>query len=219
MIIQVNRRTVIVFDLDDTLYNEIDFLISAYKHIARSISIKDEKKIFATMFSHYRNGNNVFEYLAKKYNHTTAQLIEDYRSHLPQIQLRPDLPELLQLIRMYDGKIGIITDGRAQTQKNKIKALGLESLIDTYVISEEIGAEKPSKKAFLEIQKKLAGDVYYYIGDNFTKDFIAPKMLGWKTIALIDNGKNIHHSSHLKLEEANKPDEYIYNFNEIHLKQ
>jgi putative hydrolase of the HAD superfamily len=33
---------------------------------------------------------------------------------------------------------------------------------------------------------------YYYIGDNPAKDFQAPNHLGWTTICLLDDGRNIH---------------------------
>ena len=33
---------------------------------------------------------------------------------------------------------------------------------------------------------------YTYIGDNIIKDFISPNALGWRTICLKDDGRNIH---------------------------
>jgi putative hydrolase of the HAD superfamily len=33
---------------------------------------------------------------------------------------------------------------------------------------------------------------YYYIGDNPAKDFVAPNRLGWNTVCLLDDGRNIH---------------------------
>jgi putative hydrolase of the HAD superfamily len=33
---------------------------------------------------------------------------------------------------------------------------------------------------------------YYYVGDNTSKDFVAPNRLGWTTICLLDDGRNIH---------------------------
>ena len=38
MILETNN--VVVFDLDDTLYNEVDFLISAYKEISIKIAVE-----------------------------------------------------------------------------------------------------------------------------------------------------------------------------------
>jgi len=36
----MSRKKVIIFDLDDTLYNEIEFLKSAYFQIAKEVSVK-----------------------------------------------------------------------------------------------------------------------------------------------------------------------------------
>ena len=33
---------------------------------------------------------------------------------------------------------------------------------------------------------------FIYVGDNVKKDFITPNALGWKTICLKDDGRNIH---------------------------
>jgi len=37
---------------------------------------------------------------------------------------------------------------------------------------------------------------YYYIGDNFNKDFYAPNILGWTTIGVLNSGNNIHSQNH-----------------------
>ena len=39
-------------------------------------------------------------------------------------------------------EMGIITNGRSETQRLKIKALGIEELIDVLLISDEIGLKK-----------------------------------------------------------------------------
>ena len=81
--------------------------------------------------------------------------------------------------------MGIITDGRSKTQRNKILALGLEQWISesNWIISEEIEAEKPNEKGYL---------MYYYVGNNPKKDFKGANELGWTTICLLDSGEEIH---------------------------
>ena len=61
MDIKVNNNTVIVFDLDDTLYNELDYLKSAYQHIAQQLEPKDWKSLYVLMLSFYRCKKNVFD--------------------------------------------------------------------------------------------------------------------------------------------------------------
>ena len=217
MNIKVDSNTVVVFDLDDTLYNELDFLISAYKEIATYIDRKKTEKIFSVMFSLYRNDQNVFEYLSDVYPVKKEALLGIYRNHIPLIKLNSSTYNLLNEIHSNCGKLAILTDGRSLTQRNKLEALGIENIFDYVSVSEEIKAVKPSLKGFQLIEDKFKRSNYYYIGDNLNKDFIAPNKLGWKSICLIDNGKNIHHQSQLNLGKEKEPKEYIYSLSEIRI--
>ncbi len=82
-------------------------------------------------------------------------------------------------------KIGIITDGRPERQKEKIKALGLKA--DEVIITDELGGiqyRKPNIKAFELMQHRLqiAYKKMVYIGDNISKDFRVPKKLEMNVI-------------------------------------
>lgn len=198
MDLKVDQNTVVVFDLDDTLYNEIDFLKSAYKYIANTIEPGSWQKLYAQMFSLYRNGENVFDFLVQCHGQSKENLLETYRNHFPDIEPFPGVIELFNRIKSYHGKIAIITDGRSLTQQNKIKALGIEPLVDFRVISEEIGSEKPNQKNFLAVEEYFKRSSYFYIADNVKKDFDAPKALKWKCILLKDNGLNIHPYNNLQ---------------------
>ena len=50
MDIRIDNSTAIVFDLDDTLYNEIEYLKSAYAHIASHLDQKNWKPLFRKNF-------------------------------------------------------------------------------------------------------------------------------------------------------------------------
>ena len=197
MDIQINEKTVVVFDLDDTLYNELDFLISAYKEIADYLEDKNSKELFSIMFSLYRNKKNAFEYLEKVYNVSKEKLISLYINHMPNIKLSVGALDLINNIKKRKGKVALITDGRSVTQRNKIESLGLNNMLDFISISEEIGYSKPSEKSFLLIEDYFKLDNYFYIADNHKKDFFAPNKLKWTTIEVLDNGKNIHSNSYL----------------------
>lgn len=73
-------------------------------------------------------------------------------------------------------KIGIITDGRVEGQKNKIVALGLNNIVDDIIITDELGGiefRKPNDIAFRVMQEKwqIPFEKMIYIGDNPAKDF------------------------------------------------
>ncbi|MBO3097903.1 HAD family hydrolase [Gelidibacter pelagius] len=215
MDIKIDLGTVVVFDLDDTLYNELDFLKSAYQSIASLLEPKDWKPLYSKMFSLYRCDINVFEFISIAYNIEIGQLVEMYRNHHPNIQLFDGVLDVFDAIKSKDGKIGIITDGRSKTQRAKLESLAILDYLDGIVISEEIGFEKPNLANFKAIENSISGNVYYYIADNLKKDFIAPNALGWKSVALIDNGKNIHYESHKHSDSHNLPQDFILNFKEI----
>ena len=217
MTIKVNSQTAIVFDLDDTLYNEIDFLKSAYKEIAIKLAPDSWQFLYANLLSLYRNKKNVFEYISDNYGLTTDELIHSYRNHMPNIQAFDGVLKLMALIKAKEGKIGIITDGRSRTQRNKIKALGFSEYVDHIVISEEIGSEKPDENNFLAIESKLNCSVNYYIADNIKKDFLAPKKRGWNTIGLLDNGLNIHSNAYQFQEKKYLPENFISAISELQL--
>ena len=90
--------------------------------------------------------------------------------------------------------LGLITDGRSISQRNKIKALGLDRWFDNenIIISEETQSEKIEEPNFRHFVKKYRGAEFTYVGDNPKKDFIVPNRLGWKTVMLKDDGRNIH---------------------------
>ena len=218
MDLKVDHNTVIVFDLDDTLYNELDFLKSAYKEIALFLAPDDWKRLYSTMFSFYRSKINVFEYLANEYNAEIGLLVETYRNHYPDIKLFNGVLEIFDAIKSKNGKIGIITDGRSNTQRSKLESLGILNYIDKIIISEEFGSEKPNLANFKEIENSLPGNIYYYLADNLKKDFIAPNSLGWKSVGLMDNGMNIHFESYKYVFTDNLPHDFIFDFEELVIK-
>ncbi len=186
----IMKTKALVLDLDDTLYSELDYLKSAYKFIASKIS-ENPSDLFIQMFMQYKQGVNVFYNLSKDYKVDISILLDWYRFHEPKIQLYPDVLEiLLDFSHIY--KFALITDGRSKTQRNKISALGIENFLESLVISEEIGSEKPNCQNYERVMKDLNCDQYIYIGDNLKKDFITAKSLGWITVCLKDQGQNIH---------------------------
>lgn len=193
------NKVVVVFDLDDTIYKEIDFLESAYQEIAETIAPivgVQPNELSDKMFQLYQEGENVFEYLTNKYSlpYNMNDLLQKYREHYPKIQLKDEHKEILEGLKARNITIGILTDGRSITQRNKIKALGLYDYVmpNDIIISEEFGYGKPSVEGYEHFMKSYPDASYFYIGDNPKKDFIAPNRLGWTTICLRDNGKNIH---------------------------
>ena len=194
MILKVDSQHFLVLDLDDTIYKELEFLRSGYRHIASLLEPKLNKNIYGEMFSWYSRGLNTFDKIKQKYNPpmTIQELVYEYRSHFPDISL--DISEAVFFRELNDIgiRLGLITDGRSKSQRNKLKALCIEGIFEDILISEEFGTEKPHRNNFAFFSEKYPNFNFIYIGDNFNKDFITPKKMGWITIGLLDDGRNIH---------------------------
>ena len=194
------KHKVVVFDLDDTLYKEIDFLKSAYHHIASLVSNVNapEDEVYQLMLNTYLQGGNAFETVVKTYSFhlfTVQWMVETYRNHKPHISLDGDTRDTLDRLKAKGIILGIISDGRLVQQRNKIEALGLKEFIDeeNIIINDVEKLYKPDRRSFLYFMKKYGEDYdYWYIGDNTKKDFVAPNSLGWTTVCLLDDGRNIH---------------------------
>ena len=219
MEIKTNDRSFFIFDLDDTLYPEISYLQSAYRHIAGILEQDLQVNLYDEMISRYRNRENVFGWLTSQYQSkieylTTDWLLGEYRGHMPAITLNAETDQFLQQVRQRAIATGLITDGRSITQRNKLKALGLAQFFADVIISEEFGSEKPNEKNFTFFQQKYPGKEFYFFGDNTSKDFIVPVKLGWTTICLKDTGSHIHKQD---FERQPQPAYTITSFRDIKL--
>lgn len=179
---------VVIFDLDDTLYSEKEYVKSGYAAIGNEFA--NIKGMSTKLWKAFLEKRNSIDYVLNEEKMLTEEnrnkALEIYRNHFPKIHLYDGVREMLVQISKTK-KIGLITDGRPIGQRNKIKALNLENYIQEIIITDELGGiefRKPNLKAFELMQRKMQEPFkrIVYIGDNVNKDFIAPQKLGMKTI-------------------------------------
>jgi putative hydrolase of the HAD superfamily len=194
MILTIPKNAFFVFDLDDTLYKEIDYLSSAYRKIATALQPRIGHDIYAEMLQLYKNGKSTFDVIKDKYSVTmrVEEMVSIYRFHEPEITLSPGAEELLLSLHRQFIPMGLLTDGRGHSQRKKLTALNIDRFFQVVIISEEFGSEKPTPANYTEFSDRYPGHTFFYVADNVNKDFIAPNQLGWTTIALNDDGSNIH---------------------------
>ena len=197
-----------VFDLDDTLFKERDFVTSSFKVIAREADrrgIISYEKALAILCAG-RDGGMAFSSLAEEVaarapgcGLTEEWMVNTYRTHTPDIKLDDATESVLAALGARAETLGLITDGRSNTQRAKIKALGLERFIEprNILVSGETGFDKTHREPFdMIMMRNPAERRYVYVGDNSAKDFIWPNKLGWLTVQLDDaDGVNIHPQS------------------------
>ena len=193
-------KKVVVFDLDDTLYKEIDFLKSAFRHIAFLVSNVNvsEKEVYQMLIDTYYQGGNAFETVIRQYGFRLFDfewMLSVYRNHKPCIKMDFDTKRTLDELKSAGVIMGIISDGRLLQQQNKIDSLGLSEYMDAcdIIINSEVNRFKPDERCYRYFMDRYGEDSdYCYVGDNISKDFITPNTLGWSTICLLDDGRNIH---------------------------
>ena len=193
---------VVLFDLDDTLFSEKEYIKSGFDQIQKFYPhIPDFSR---KLWNAFMSKKNPIDYILQKENMSCEKerCIDIYRRHKPILHLYPGVREMLARIKKIK-RLGIITDGRVDGQKAKIEALGLCD--EYYIITDELGGtqfRKPNIRAF-EIAKEHFGVSYskmVYVGDNINKDGIAPCILGmefiyFKNIEGIYYNKNIYRSN------------------------
>lgn len=175
----------VIFDLDDTLFSEKEYIKSGYKAVSEYLNGDFED----TLWNAFENGEPAIDVLLKEIGRLgdKENVLEVYRNHIPDIHLYEGVVDLIHSLKQKKFKVGIITDGRPEGQKNKIHALGLDDLVDDVIITDELGGKqfrKPCDIAFRIMQLKwmINASEIVYVGDNISKDFRALIQLGMRGI-------------------------------------
>jgi putative hydrolase of the HAD superfamily len=203
------RRRCIVFDLDDTLYLERDYVRSGFTFVGRwaaeelgLASFGDEAwKLFE---NGWRNG--VFEAVLRNYGRDpepslVARLVNIYRAHSPEISLLPDAEYCLKEVGS-TVLTGLITDGTPSRQSAKCRRLGLQERLRLIVCTGIWGMDfgKPHIRAFEFFEGQFGRDcTFVYVADNPLKDFQAPIAMGWKTVR-VRRAQGLHYHIECALE-------------------
>jgi putative hydrolase of the HAD superfamily len=133
----------IIFDLDNTLYRESDYVHSGLMHVTSQL-YSGTLTVFNKMMKLYTSGSKqIFgDFLRDSGTYSREKEMEMvylYRSHVPKI--KPFTWVVPFLKELGDKKIstGILTNGRAIQQSNKLKALGILNYVDRYIIADIMG--------------------------------------------------------------------------------
>jgi putative hydrolase of the HAD superfamily len=185
----------VVFDLDDTLYAERDYVFSGFDAVARwaerdlGIPHKEASSELHSLFEAGVRGDTFNRWLtAHGYSEAAVpELVHEYRSHEPRITPFDDGLELLERLRLVH-RLALVTDGDSSVQRRKLKALGLTDAFDVVILTDEWGEEhwKPSSRAFTAVLEKfgITGGEAAYVADNPLKDFHGARRAGMWTIRL-----------------------------------
>lgn len=196
---------VVIFDLDDTLYDYETININAIEELRQftCTKLKISKELFDKAFKWGREQTKLkmpecasqhnriiycqktLEYLGINPVSYALEMYEVYwASMLQNMQLNRGIKEVFDFLKGNNIKIAICTDLTTHIQHRKLKKLGIAEYIDCIVCSEEVGEEKPSPKMFRSVLDKLKVEAAQaiYVGDSFEKDVIGASNLGIRTL-------------------------------------
>lgn len=195
----------LIFDVDDTLYDQIQPFERA---LERHIEVAREQ-IEPLYLSFRRYADEVFEATAigkmsLKDSHiyrmkhaledfgyqvsdATALAIQiDYDYFQGQIELSPVFPEIFSWCQAQGIAMGIITNGPYRHQLRKIRTMGLVNWfeLEHVLISGQVGITKPDPAIFQLMEERLGmpGEDICYLGDSFENDVVGAKAANWKAI-------------------------------------
>ena len=184
-----------IFDLDDTLYDERQYVESGFRAVARygqqhwKLTSSASFNTMIDTLDKYGRGA-VFNRWLAPYGLATRsnikQCITTYRLHKPDITMPR---KHLDLLRKLPQPLYLVTDGNKVVQANKISALNIEPYFKRVFITHRFGVRhaKPSTYCFERIRQaeKCEWKDMLYIGDNPAKDFVNLNKLGMHTVRVL----------------------------------
>ncbi|WP_313469103.1 HAD family hydrolase [Carnobacterium sp.] len=222
----------IVFDVDDTLYDQLIPFKTAFYHTIQKVSPEKMARIYQLsrmkseeLFEQSETGEMSklemqiiriqyacikFDISLNKEQATHFQKV--YQQEQQKITLYPEVKVLLNKLSEKNHKLVLLTNGPLVHQQNKISRLGLSKWISAnhIFISGSMACAKPDKKAFEFVEHKLriGKEKPIFIGDSYRNDIVGGKNAGW-TVIWLNNRFN-------KFEEHMvRPDRIVYDLDEL----
>lgn len=187
---------ILIFDMDDTLYPEFDFVKQGFKHVANFVEetfgLSSESVYESLLDIHHEHGRGqVFDIFLKRQGifslRTVKKCLAIYRYSVPNITLPDSTVEVLN--RFASRKLYLVTDGNKIVQVKKANALGLQSFFTKCFFTHMYGKRhaKPSIYCFEKIAalEKTNFQELIYVGDDPNKDFVALNERGGLTIRVL----------------------------------
>ena len=187
---------VYVLDLDDTLYDERQFveggLRAAAAHMAKAWDIPARAALKLMREELAANGRGrLFDVVLDTHGLHSKQRVREclaaYRSHAPNLRLHADAKRFLERLR--GRAIYVVTDGNPRVQRRKARALGLHRIAKRVMPTWQYGRgrSKPSPHVFLRIAaaEGVRPSQIIHVADNPHKDFVKLKPLGFRTVRVL----------------------------------
>ncbi|GAB2558632.1 HAD family hydrolase [Gracilibacillus alcaliphilus] len=228
----------IIFDVDDTLYDQAQsFHRTFHRHISDNYSYEEIDKVYRAsrkyseqLFDQSEAGEiTVYQWQTERFRmachdfgmEMSTQQAETfdrgYKEEQSNIQLFPEVRQLLDELFQQGKQLAILTNGEEQRQMLKIKQLQLMKWIpdDHIFISGSYGVAKPNKAIFDIVAEGLQcnPEQTIYVGDSYEKDMVGAKQLNWHTVWMNHRHhpatKSVHENVNVEVHHADQLLDYF----------
>lgn len=195
------RLEAVLFDIDDTLFPTSDFARRARRNAVRAmiaagvdapeeVLLRELEEVIAEFSSNYdyhfdklltRIGAGALRHQNRALV-VASGVVAYHDTKFREIAPFEDVAPLLSDLRAAGTRLGVVTNGWAVKQAEKLVRLGLADHFDAdaIFISDQIGISKPNPKLYARALSALNLDPTnaMYVGDHPTHDIAPPRSLG-----------------------------------------
>ena len=191
----------VLFDLDGTLYDrdELVRVVAAAQfdefreHLAGADKNAFVDRVFALDAHGYKDRAALYSEVIAEFGLEAAlanQLERDFTTrYFTSCSATPDTIDTLRLLKAHGLKVGVITNGAARLQSEKLLALGLSDYFDAVLISEAEGVRKPDAEIFRRALERCQVKAHEaaFVGDDPEADVFGAMAAGlqpiWKRVS------------------------------------
>ncbi|MCW2713124.1 MAG: HAD-superfamily hydrolase, subfamily variant 1 [Frankiales bacterium] len=186
----------VTLDLDDTLFPQASWLAGAWHRVAeaggrRGVPVAALLAALQETAARGSDRGGIIDAALGLVGADLAlvpELVGAFAGHAPEVlPYYPGAEDALRRLRAHGLLLAVVTDGNPTVQRAKVAALGVERLVDTVVISDELGGRavrKPHPAAFVEALRRIGVSpaAAVHVGDRPAKDCAGAQAAGLPSV-------------------------------------
>ncbi len=187
----------VLFDLDGTLHDRAGTIRRYLEgHVERFSTPRGYAERWTVLDDlGYRPKREVFGQLVGEFGleHDPQTLLQDFSDHAwADCQIMPHTLYVLSTLRHHGLKLGLVTNGWSEKQRQCLAGLGLTDAFHTVIVSSEVGLNKPDPRIYALALDRLgeSASEVLFVGDSPVNDVQGPQSAGMKA-ALFPSGHTL----------------------------
>ena len=191
----MRERRAVIFDLEDTRSRERRFVLSGLRAVACDIARRHgvpADETWRVMQRHFRRTGRaaLLQAVCRAQNLPLQEIpgwVALIRAHTPSLRLPVRSAAALRRVRADGYRVGILTNGPPDTQRTKVRALGLEAMVDAIVYADEHApGGKPHPDCFDAVLSAVGvpASRAVFVGDHPLNDIDGARAAGMRTVWL-----------------------------------